>query len=324
MSDRWSHALLALLLLAHFVLLSNQTESEGSPLERWLLAAFAPVGRVTGATVDGVTGLGDAFESAGALRRENRRLEDELAAARHSLVRLQSLEEELASLRRHVEYTRAASVDSYVADVVYVDGVSWLRTLVIHTGREAPVRNQPVMADQGLVGRIVVTAGSYAKVQLITDRSASASAMVWRTRRQGLLQGRGRGSLRLSDVPNQSDVQTGDRVVTAGLDGIYPRGLQIGVVRSALTTPELFQRIEVNPSVDFGLLDRVYVLTDDPLPERVRDDLLGDSPPRPRPADDGGPEPQTDTAASGPQDADGPQEGGAAAPEEGEGDGGGA
>jgi rod shape-determining protein MreC len=61
----------------------------------------------------------------------------------------------------------------------------------------------------------------------------------------------------------------GDRVVAAGIDGVYPRGIPIGTVTSATPAPGLFLRIELRPLVDFGLLEDVYVLTGQPVPESI-------------------------------------------------------
>ena len=275
-SERWNRLLLALLLLGHLFLLSNRPASQGSAMERWLLGIFGPVAGATVGTVSGIEGFFDSIKWVGALREENRRLKQELEQRRYELARLHGIEEELARLARLNSYTRTAGQVSFVADVVFSDPSSWLRTLVIHTGNERAEKNQPVATDQGLVGRVLEASGGYAKVLLLVDRSASASAMIQRTRRQGLARGAGKSGLVLDNIPSRSDVKVGDRVVTAGLDGIFPRGLPIGVVLRVEATQGLFHHIEVEPAVDLGLLDQVYVLPLQPLPDSVRDDLLNE------------------------------------------------
>ena len=156
--------------------------------------------------------------------------------------------------------------------MVYVDHASWLRTLVLYTGAAEPRRNQPVVTARGLVGRIVVPAEPYAKVLLITDRSASVSAMIQRTRRRGMVRG-SKEHLLLDNIPLQEDVRPGDQVVTAGIDGVFPRGIPIGVVTEVEPGPELFHRIRVSPHIDFGLLDQVYVLTEEVVPSEIKEAL---------------------------------------------------
>ncbi len=140
--------------------------------------------------------------------------------------------------------------------------------------------NQPVLSPEGLVGRVVNVAGPYAKVQLITDRAAGVGGMILRTRRQGVVRGGGRGSggLELDYVPLQADVRPGDRVLTAGIDGVYPRGIPVGTVVSVEQGGQLFHRIQLAPAVDFGALDQVYLLDYEAVPQKVKEGRPGGSP----------------------------------------------
>ncbi|MCG8457096.1 MAG: rod shape-determining protein MreC [Holophagales bacterium] len=273
MSERWHRLVLVLLLLGHLALLSIHPRHRGAPLESWLLGIFGPVvGTVDGA-VDTLRDLAGSWRLAGSLRAENQRLRAEVAEMRHELVRLYGVEEELDRLASLSSYARVAGGDSFVADVVYLDQRSWLETLVVHTGSERARIDQAVVNEHGLVGRVVAVSGRYAKVQLITDRAASASAMIPRTRRQGLTRGAG-DHLVLDNFPERSDVRIGDRVITAGLDGVFPRGLSLGVVRTVGTGQGMFRLIRLEPAVDFGLLDQVYLLATDPMPDDSSQELI--------------------------------------------------
>ena len=273
MSQRWNLVLLVVLLLGQLVLLSSDPSSRGSTLEGIVLATLAPVAHAATAVHDGATGVFESFRLARTLREENRRLRQELEATRRSLVRLHGVEEELGRLSRISGYSRPESGRFFVADVVYVDRASWLRTLVIYTGSAAPRRNQPVITARGLVGRIVVPAKPYAKVLLLTDRSASVSAMLERTRRRGMIRGSGEEPLLLDNIPLQENVRPGDRVVTAGIDGVFPRGIPIGVVTRVEPGPELFHSIDVEPHIDLAILDQVYVLTEEVVPSEIKEAL---------------------------------------------------
>lgn len=274
MNERWNRLLLALLLLGHLFVLSNRPQSQGSPMERWLMGAFGPVAGATEATSSGVGNFFDSFRWVRSLRSENSDLRSEVAEMRSELVRLHGIEEELDRLARLTSYARTSGEGGFVADVVFADPSSWLRTMILHTGTEHAERNQPVVTDRGLVGRVIQTSGRYAKILLLVDRSATASALVQRTRRQGLVRGAGDSGLLLDNIPSRSDVRVGDRIVTAGLDGIFPRGIPIGVVTAVEPTQGMFHRIQVEPAVDLGLLDQVFILPHEPLPSDVRSELL--------------------------------------------------
>ncbi len=273
MNQRWNQALLAALLLGQLILLSTNSTSRGSPLEGIVLGAVGPLAHAATLTKDSVVGLFGSFRMAGSLRQDNHRLRRELEDMHRTLVRLHGVEEELTRLSRISGYSRPEKGDFFVADVVYVDNASWLRSLVLYTGDAKPQHNQPVVTIRGLVGRVVVPADPYAKVLLITDRSASVSAMIKRTRRRGMARGAGEESLLLDNIPLQEDVRPGDEVVTAGIDGVFPRGIPIGVVTSVEPGHELFHRIRVQPHIEFALLDQVYVFNEQVVPADIKEVL---------------------------------------------------
>jgi rod shape-determining protein MreC len=257
---RW---LLISLVLAQLVLVSRQlarSEGERPLLERATLQAVGPLAGAVDGVGSAVRGVGEGWRTRGRLSEENQQLRERLAELERELMRRGALEQDFQRLAGAVRYSRALGLPLQMADVVYADHASWLRNLVLYVGDQSAERNQPVVDQRGLVGRVVVQGRPYAKVQLITDRASAVGVMIERTRRQGVLKGSGEGELLLDYLPLQADVQAGDRVVTAGIDGIYPRGLAVGVVRSVEPGSQLFHRIEVAPAVDFGVLDHVYLL----------------------------------------------------------------
>ncbi|HVS63677.1 MAG TPA: rod shape-determining protein MreC [Thermoanaerobaculia bacterium] len=279
MSGRAVWGLLVALLLGHLILAALQVpdrRAEGSLLEGVSLRAIAPVAR----TLAGGRSLGRrasvALSDRRSLRAQNRRLEAEVERLRKQALSQRDVERELERLRAAVSYEPPAGQPIVLADVVFINHRSWLRTLILHAGGSAPdgalAPNAPVVSYEGLVGRVLRSAGGYARVQLVTDRAASVGAMIERTRRQGIARGAPDGGLVLDYLPLQSDVRPGDRVVTAGIDGIYPRGLAIGTVVSVHPGDELFHQIELSPAVDFGSLDQVFVLHPLDVPAELLED----------------------------------------------------
>jgi rod shape-determining protein MreC len=101
-----------------------------------------------------------------------------------------------------------------------------------------------------------------AQVQLLIDRNAGAAVSVERTGAGGMVRGEG-GSrdapLRIDFVSNAADVKAGDRVVTSGLDSLFPRGFAVGTVEYANRRAGEWT-IRVRPAVDFSRLDAVLVI----------------------------------------------------------------
>lgn len=270
MSERRIAWLLAAVLAAQLLLLSVQAPSPDTPgsnfLESAVLRVVAPVGHAVSALTGGVRGLGRNWRTRRELAAENRELRRRLETLELELMRLSEMETEVERLADALDYRRAAGREVRVADVVYADHSSWLRTLILYVGDEPAEVDQAVISDRGLVGRVVEAVPGYAKVQLITDRAAAVGAMIRRTRRQGVVRA-GTDHLELAYLPLTADVAVGDEVVTSGIDGIYPRGLPLGTVAAVEEGHELFLRIRLTPAVDFGVLDQVYLLPRRPLPD---------------------------------------------------------
>lgn len=267
MSEQRIAGLLILLLLGQLVLVSRQTH--GGWLEQGALRLVAPLVRSVTGLERSVTGLRRRMADREGLRRENRRLRDQVDDLQRELLRLRDAERRAERLAEALDYSQSERESLQPADVVFADPTAGSGSVVVYGGGASFQPNQPVVAPGGLVGRVVRVAGPYAKVQLLTDRSATVGAMLERTRRQGLVQGGREGTLELAYVPLVADVRVGDRVRTSGIDGVFPPGLPVGTITSVEPGPELFHRIRLEPAVDPGTLNRVYVLERRDVPEEL-------------------------------------------------------
>ncbi|HKV09490.1 MAG TPA: rod shape-determining protein MreC [Thermoanaerobaculia bacterium] len=282
MDERRTGWVLLFVLAGQLVVLAIQAaRSPGeSRLETVGLRVLGPVARAIAGMPRSVSEAGEGMKLRGQLLEENRALKKEVEELRLKLLRLTDVEGEMRRLGSAVRYPAPPAGRIRAVDIIYVDHASWLRTLVLYTGSEPARENQPVLSHEGLVGRVVKVAGPYAKAQLITDGAASVGGMILRTRRQGVVRGGGRsgGALELDYVPLQADVRPGDRVVTAGIDGVYPRGIPIGTVVEVTQGGQLFHRIQLAPAVDFGLLDQVYLLDYESVPKDLKEAVPGARP----------------------------------------------
>ena len=115
-----------------------------------------------------------------------------------------------------------------------------------------------VLTPEGIVGKIIAVFPYTSQVLLITDTSSGAGCVMERTRVQGVLKGDGRGLCQLQYVMNQDSVQDGDRVITSGLDQIYPKGLLVGTVIS-VGEGNIYQTIVVRPTAALDRLEEVLI-----------------------------------------------------------------
>jgi rod shape-determining protein MreC len=281
--ERRTGYLLISLLIGQFILVTIQGARSTSSLtlaQQLGLRVLGPAARLVSASTRGVAEIARNARLQGQLRDENRSLRLQVEDLRLRLLRLADLEQELSRLGEAVGYNAPLLGQIRAVDVVYADHASWLRSLVLYTGGQPAAVNQPVVSAGGLVGRVVLVAGPYAKVQLITDRAAAIGGMILRTRRQGVVRGSGQegGGLSFDYVPLSADVRPGDSVLTAGIDGVYPRGIAVGTVVAVEAGGQLFHKVRLAPAVDFGALDQVYLLEHAAVPQELAKAVPGARP----------------------------------------------
>ena len=196
------------------------------------------------------------------VRRQNAELQRQLEEFKQREVRFQEAQQALTRLEVLLDLKRQVALPVIGARVIAYDPTLWSRSAIINQGKAQGVKEGlPVLAPQGIVGRIVVVYPEYSKVMLIVDRKSGADAMVQRTRARGILKGKGGNRCSLEFVPKSADVQVGDLVLASGLVGLYPKGLVFGKVTAAnKKNPGVFQEIEVTPNVDLSTLEEVLVV----------------------------------------------------------------
>jgi rod shape-determining protein MreC len=196
------------------------------------------------------------------VQRENSDLKRLSEEYQQRQVRFQEAQEALTRLESLLDLKRQVALPVIGARVIAYDPSLWSRSAIIDQGKAQGVKEGlPVLAPQGIAGRIVEVYPEYSKVMLIVDRKSGADAMVQRTRGRGVLKGKGGNRCSLEYVPKNADVQVGDLVLASGLVGLYPKGLVFGKVTAAnKKNPGVFQEIEVTPNVDLSSLEEVLVV----------------------------------------------------------------
>ncbi|MGH9442305.1 MAG: rod shape-determining protein MreC, partial [Thermoanaerobaculia bacterium] len=122
----------------------------------------------------------------------------------------------------------------------------------------------PLAVTEGLVGRVVTVTPRVSKVILIGDTDCAVGGRVVRTGDQGVVRGDGE-TLRMEYLSTLSRVVPGDLVETAGIDGIFPRGIVIGRVAAVSGGKSLFLKVRIAPSASQANLSDVLVLDPSPV-----------------------------------------------------------
>jgi rod shape-determining protein MreC len=210
--------------------------------------------------VSGINRLWSGYIVLRRTREENDDLKRRLAAAEIQVQEQRAMADRARGLAELLELRKGLTLTTTAAEIIGGASLPGFRTVTINKGTRDGLRaDMAVVAPAGVVGRVVTPTGRTAKVQLLIDRSAAAGALVERTRAQGVVVGDGE-RLQMEYVSEVSDVIVGDVVVSAGIDGIYPKGFVIGRVESVEKSGPAYRKITIRPAVDFSALEDVLVV----------------------------------------------------------------
>ena len=205
-----------------------------------------------------------------ALQEEVARLEQENAQLREQAREGQSALEENERLRELLELReRRRDFVFESAAVTALTSSNWESTLTISKGTDFGVAlNDCVVTETGaLVGVITQVGANWATVSTVIDTSTEIGGVVARTDSAGVVEGdfdlMGRGRVRLSYLPEATQLIAGDEVLTSGRGDVYPSGLVVGHVEEIhMDESGLTRYAEVAPEADLGHLVQVFVITD--------------------------------------------------------------
>ena len=186
--------------------------------------------------------------------------------------RLLEFESENQRLRTLLNFEADSNLSGTVASVIGRDHSNWVKAITVDKGLKSGVRPGLAVVDgHAVVGQVISATDSSARVLLLTDTTSALDALIQDSRVGGIVEG-GLASniLRLSFVIKNRAVaiQVGNRVITSGMDGVFPKGVLIGVIQEV--HPEgsgLFQDIQVKPTVDFDRLESVLIVTPGSAPK---------------------------------------------------------
>ena len=253
---------LAVVLLLGFFLMPSQLQGVfqevGSPIGwivSWPLRAVAGIQGGVADSWDHYVVLQGVQEENMALRKELEQLKGQNSQLREAAVAT----ERLTAL---LEFKGQEMFPMVAAQVIGRDTGNWYRAIILNKGESDGFRpDMGVVTPAGVVGRIVKTTAATSVVLLVTDPNNAIAGLVQRTRDEGIIEGTTSGSARLKYIPLLSTARPGDRVVTSGLVGGFPRGLSIGTItRIDKTEGALFQSAELTPEVDISLVEEVLVI----------------------------------------------------------------
>lgn len=177
---------------------------------------------------------------------------------------------ELAQLREAVRSAqvtqtlikRSRELQGIPATVIGRSTLPTQQTILLNRGhRDGVTLDTVIMDPEGVVGRIAELHQTTSVAILLTDSESRVAALVERTRETGSLVGRSRGQCELVYLDVNADLKEGDQVMTAGLGGLFPKGLLLGkVVRIVRDEQAGTASAWVEPAARLGRLEEVLCI----------------------------------------------------------------
>lgn len=194
---------------------------------------------------------------------ENERLQARITELEAERDRLLEVEATNRRLRDLLDFRSQLPAGSLTAAVIANSASTWFHSFVLNKGSaDGVVRGMAVVSPEGVVGQVVAAASSSSKVLLITDPHSGVDVIDQRSRARGIVSGSIDSGPVLKYAKRSEDVREGDRLITSGLDGIFPKGLLVGTVTKVRKKSfGLFQYVEVELAVDPSEIEEVLVVS---------------------------------------------------------------
>lgn len=251
-----------LLLSLYILTAAAKGELKNDPVGPLLLWLMRPLQTVAHTTMNWMQEIQQSYATISGYKAENERLRQRIADLERERNRL--LEAEVANrrLQQLLEFRSHLPSGGITASIIAGSASSWFKSCLLDKGRdEGVLKGMAVVTPLGVVGQVVDVTAHTAKVLLLTDANSGVDVLVQRTRARGIVSGSLENGTIMKYVKRSEDIQIGDRLITSGLDGIFPKGVLVGtVVEVRKQTLGLFQRIEVLPAVDTSRTEEVLVV----------------------------------------------------------------
>ena len=229
---------------------------------------ISPLQKIVYTVNEKVKGYFDFFINFSNVKKENEELTSKNAELENKLIEYERMKDENTRLREMFDYSQTnANYDYLGCNIIGYSGGNISNGYIIDKGTKDGVeKDMVVITPAGLVGKVTKASSSFAIVQTILNENIAVAAMVESTdETTGILQGitdsKNKNLTELSNIPIESAIKEGDKILTSGLGEMYPKEIRIGEVISVeVDNVGIMKRAVVKPYVDFNKLEELFVV----------------------------------------------------------------
>jgi len=253
-----------LLFVVNIVILSvvGRSRLTVSGPDRLAVSMVAPFQEVLTHSLRFVRDIWRSYFALVSAAKENTTLHLKLREAEAWNHKCLEVEKSNARLRHLLNFKPSRPQQVLPAEVIGIDPSAWSKTIIIDKGSADGVKKGfSVVVPEGIVGQIISVARHYSKVLMIIEPNSAVDAMLQRNRARGIVKGADDGTCLFDYALRKHEILEGDTVISSGLDGVFPKGLQLGrVTRIVKNDAGIFQTVTVTPFVDFEKIEEVLVV----------------------------------------------------------------
>lgn len=233
-------------------------------LRHWVLAVVTPVERMSQGTGSRVRGVWGNYLDLRHTREHDRDLEAQIARMRVEQAEFAEDAREGRRLEALLKFQQAYVTQTVAAQVIGTSGSDRSRMLTLDKGTMDGIKpDQPVLTPDGVVGKIRDVQAHTAELLLLNDPTSGAGVLLSSTRIRAIVHGTAAGAVEIGNLTADPRIKPGEQVLTSGGDGVYPRGLPVGVVTSISADPQHqpYTAIMIKPAANLWQLEEVLVVT---------------------------------------------------------------
>jgi rod shape-determining protein MreC len=259
-----SFSLLIFFLLISFFLISFQgfQGKRTNSLLRSTITLFSSIHKLAVTVVRSSEYIWSDYIALVGVRQENKKL-------KHQIEYLENLNNQYIEavqankrLQKLLNFRKEIDEPTLSAQIIGKDSTNWCRSILLDRGSiDGVAVNMPIVTYSGIVGRVQEVTNHTAKVLLINDINSSVAVLIQRNRAEGIVTGSGKDYCTIKYMGKDLSIEKGDRVITSGVGGVFPKGLVVGIVSKVQKNNyDLFQYVEVVPNAKISRLEEVFIV----------------------------------------------------------------
>ncbi len=230
----------------------------------WAEALVSPPEKAIHGSSSGISGLWQNYIDLRHVRQQNKDLEQTIDRLRLEQASLLEDARQGQRLQALLDFQHRYIYSTLAAQAIGSSGSDQSRVLYLDKGANAGLQpDMAVISADGIVGKVRDVFPRTAQVLVINDQTSGAGVILETTRIRGILTGNAAGNLEIVGILKDERIKPGEKVLTAGGDLVFPRGLPVGEVERVIPDPDrdAFIDIIVKPYAHLDRLDEVLVIT---------------------------------------------------------------